>query len=94
MMETIQTFAKKYGIWAALFITLLVWMINGYEKRETEYMAHEAEYHKVISDNTQVMKDNTAVMQELSKTNEGFKLILDVKLDSIQKELQLIRGGK
>lgn len=94
MVQTIQDFAKKYGIWAALFISLLVWMINGYEKREVEYQSHEEEYHKIISDNTKVMQDSQRLMQDNTKIMEGYKVILEVKLDQIQKEIELIRGGK
>ena len=38
MLKDIQEFAKKYGIWAALFISLLIFMLNGYERRETSLM--------------------------------------------------------
>jgi uncharacterized protein YpmB len=85
---------KQKFIFTVLFVALMIWTIQNYEKRETEYIKHESEYHKIISDNTDVMrentavmKDNTAVMKEMQKTNEGFKMIVDVKLAQIEKIL-------
>jgi hypothetical protein len=101
LLQTIQEFAKKYGIWAALFISLLLWVINGYERRECEYVAHEKEYHRIIADNTKVMQDSQTLMkdsqQNLKENTElmkGYKMILDVKLDQISSELEKLRQGR
>jgi hypothetical protein len=37
-VTTLQGIAKKYGIFAALFVALLVFVLNGYEKREDRLM--------------------------------------------------------
>lgn len=37
-LGTLQDIAKKYGIFAALFIALLAFVLNGYEKREDKLM--------------------------------------------------------
>ena len=90
MVESIQTFAKKYGIWAALFITMLIWTINGYENREKVFEAHEQEYHKIIADNTRVMQENTKVMNDSNELMKGYKTILEIKLEQIQKDIERI----
>lgn len=91
MFDKLPEFAKKYGIWAALFIVLLIYVLNGYEAREAKYMAHESEYHKIIDSNNKIMTEAQRQMSEQQKTLEGFKLILEVKLDQIQKELEMLK---
>jgi hypothetical protein len=78
---------KAIGIFGVLFIVLLAWTMQGYEKREAEYLSHDSEYHQIISDNTRVMQENTTIMKDLQKTNEGFKQIIEVKLAGIEKIL-------
>ena len=36
MNDSLVTYAKKYGIFAVLFVSLLVFVLSGYEKRETK----------------------------------------------------------
>ena len=38
MNESLITYAKRYGIFAVLFVVLLVFVLNGYEKRELKLM--------------------------------------------------------
>lgn len=78
---------KAIGIFGVLFIALLIWTMQGYDRRENEYIKHDAEYHQIISDNTKVMQENTTIMKDLQKTNEGFKTIIEVKLAGIEKIL-------
>lgn len=82
MIELVIT--KQKNIFVILFIGVLIWTAQGYDRREKEYVAHDEEYHKIISDNTRVMQDNTRIMQEMQKTNEGFKNIIEIKLTQIE----------
>jgi len=36
MPSNLTEYAKKYGIFAVLFVSLLVFMLSGYEKREAK----------------------------------------------------------
>lgn len=38
MNENLITYAKKWGIFAVLFVSLLIFVLNGYEKREAKLM--------------------------------------------------------
>jgi hypothetical protein len=38
MLKDAQEMAKKYGIWATLFIGLLIFVLNGYDTREKAYI--------------------------------------------------------
>lgn len=91
MLEDIFNYIKKWGIFAVLFVGLLYWTIQGYEKREDKYIAHEQEYHEIVEGNQKIIERNQTLMTEHQKQLEGFKVIIDVKLDAIQKELEKLR---
>lgn len=85
---------KKYGIFAMLFCSLLFWTINNYEKREALYMKHEDEYHTIISNAQAIMKENQIALNDAQKTLDGFRMILDVRLNSIENVIkELCRKG-
>jgi hypothetical protein len=91
MARDIFEYVKKWGIFAVLFCGLFVWTISNYEKREVSFIQHEAEYHKIIADNQKIVSENQKLMGEYQKQLEGFKVIIDVKLEAIQKEIEKIR---
>ena len=47
MNESLISYAKKYGIFAVLFVALLIFMLNGYEKREGRLMDYLNEQAKI-----------------------------------------------
>jgi len=83
---------KNVGLGFVLLICLAIWTSNvitknieSYDKRESQYIQHEEQYHKIISDSQRVIQDNQKIMGDMQKTNEGFRVILDVRLTQVEK---------
>jgi hypothetical protein len=52
MLKDILEVAKKYGLWAALFICLLIYVLSGYETRENalmNYLNKQAEINMKVA---------------------------------------------
>lgn len=94
LFKEIFEYIKKWGIFAVLFCGLLWWTISGYETREKEFMQHEEQYHKIVSENQTIITKAQSQMDAQQKTLEGFKVILDVKLEQIQKEIENLRKDR
>lgn len=91
MLKEFFDYAKKWGIFAVLFCSLLLWTMNTYERRETEYIKHEQEYHKIVSDSQRIIMDNQVIMKEYQKQLQGFKEIIDIRLSVIQQDVANIK---